>query len=350
MPRPFPSLQAKARGPLLQVLKTSVAAIAAWLSCNLVLGQPAPIFATIAALLVVQPSVNQSLIKGVERSVGVIFGVLLAFVAGALFGSATWVVLAVILVSLLLAWALRLTPGSANQIPISAMLVVALGGQTASHAGERFIETIIGAAIGLTVNVLIVPPVLLEPARAAIARLASGIASTLDELAESLTTAQSPARREQILLTARGLRTAQDDATNAVTAAQDSLMLNPLGGRHRADLERDRTFLTSLTILVTRVLGMTRALNDHYDNELSTDPVVASIAAECGRAAHDVRLLARQLHRPDDRTGAQPITAELPALTAPLVIARPHPEHWILVGSLMEDLRRVREELIGQAD
>lgn len=350
MRRPFPSLRATARSPLLQVLKTSIAAIAAWVVCNLVLGQQAPIFATIAALLVVQPSVNQSLVKGVERSTGVILGVLLAFAASEVFGTATWVVLVVILVSLLLAWVLRLTPGSANQIPISAMLVVALGGQTPGYAGERVIETFIGAAIGLAVNVLIVPPVLLGPAREAITRLADGIANTLDELAESLRSEQQPAQREATLLRARELRKLQTDAAAAVTAAQDSLMLNPLGGRHRAAIERDRAFLASLTVLVTRVLGMTRALNDHYDNELSTDPVVRSIAVEFGRAAHDVRLLARELQRPIDREGARPITAELPALTAPLVIARPHPEHWILVGSLMEDLRRVREELIGQAD
>lgn len=346
MRQPFPSLQAKARSPLLQVLKTSVAAIAAWLVCNLALGQQAPIFATIAALLVVQPSVNQSLAKGVERSIGVILGVLLAFAASEVFGKATWVVLAVILVSLLLAWVLRLTPGSANQIPISAMLVVALGGQT---PGNRVVETFIGAAIGLAVNVLIIPPVLLSPAQGAITRLAEGIANTLDELAESLRSEQQAAQREATLLRARELRKLQTDAAAAVTAAQDSLMLNPLGGKHRTAIERDRAILASLTVLVTRVLGMTRALNDHYDNELSTDPVVRSIAVEFSRAAHDVRLLARDLHRPVDR-GGDPITAELPALTAPLVIAQPHPEHWILLGSLMEDLRRVREELIGQTD
>jgi hypothetical protein len=30
------------------------------------------------------------------------------------------------------------------------------------------------------------------------------------------------------------------------------------------------------------------------------------------------------------------------------VIARPHPQHWILIGSLMEDLRRVRDEIVGE--
>jgi hypothetical protein len=42
-----------------------------------------------------------------------------------------------------------------------------------------------------------------------------------------------------------------------------------------------------------------------------------------------------------------PSRAELPALTAPLVVTTPNAEHWILLGSLLEDLRRVREEILG---
>jgi hypothetical protein len=26
----------------------------------------------------------------------------------------------------------------------------------------------------------------------------------------------------------------------------------------------------------------------------------------------------------------------------------PNPEHWILIGSLLEDMRRVREEIVGE--
>jgi uncharacterized membrane protein YccC len=348
MARALPALRAKTRSPLLQVVKASVAATIAWLGCSLALGQPIPIFATIAALLVVQPSVNQSLAKGLERGIGVVLGVVLAFAAGELFGTSAWVALTVILLSLLLAWALRLTPGSANQIPISAMLVVALGGGTLQYAGERVVETVIWAAIGFAVNILIVPPVLLGPANDAVTRLAGGIAGTLDELASAL---RAPTPRDELgamLARARLLRTMADAAGDAVSAAQESLMFNPLGTRFRAPLERDGAFLRSLSVLVTRVLGMTRAVHDHYDDALPEDPIVRSIATELDRAAHDVRLSARNLVR--NAEAAEPVTAELPALTAPLVIAVPHAEHWILVGSLMEDLRRVREELAGPAD
>ncbi|MCU1525993.1 MAG: hypothetical protein JWO18_2887 [Microbacteriaceae bacterium] len=345
------SLRASSRSPLLQVLKTSVAAILAWLICVIALNQPLPIFAAIAALLVVQPSVNQSLAKGVERSVGVIFGVLLAYGSSLLFGHSSWTVLGIIVVSLLIAWALRLSPGSANQIPISAMLVLAIGVQTPGYAVNRIIETVIGAIVGLLVNAAIVPPVLLTPAHAAVAELATSIAATLRSLAGSLRSPRTPSELTTVLSDARRLRPQRDSAAEALTRAEESLMLNPRGGRHRAVLERDRELLASLTILVTRVLGMARALHDRYDPDLHDDPVVASIAVELDRAAHDLLLMARD-PRPaaEVREDADPITAELPALTAPLVITRPDAQHWILVGSLMEDLRRVREEIIGGTD
>ena len=44
-----------------------------------------------------------------------------------------------------------------------------------------------------------------------------------------------------------------------------------------------------------------------------------------------------------------PVQEEDPALTQPLVVARP-PEHWLLVGALLEDLRRIHEALTEQND
>ncbi|HUG51898.1 MAG TPA: FUSC family protein [Terrimesophilobacter sp.] len=346
------SLRASSRSPLLQVLKTSLASVGAWVVCVVLLNQPLPIFAAIAALLVVQPSVNLSLAKGIERSLGVVIGVILASGATLLFGHAMWVVLGIIVVSLLLAWALQLTPGSSVQIPISAMLVVAMGAQTPGYAASRVLETMIGAVIGLIVNVVVVPPVLLAPAHDSVTRLADAIATTLESLADGLLSRKNPEVFEKILVDARDLRRLRDAAGSDITRAGDSLMLNPRGAKHRDLLDRDKDFLASLTILVTRVLGVARAIRDHYDVDLSDNPVVRSVATELARAGHDVRLLAR--HRQDPGgTGMpggsdrMPITAELPALTAPLLISKPHPEHWILIGSLMEDLRRIREVITG---
>lgn len=334
------------RSSLLQVLKTSVAAVIAWVVAGFALQQPLPIFAAIAALLVVQPSVTQSIEKGIERSIGVVAGVVIALGAGQIFGDYSWVILSVIIISVLVAWALRLSPGSANQIPISAMLVLALGGQNAGYAVERIVETIIGAMIGLIVNLAIVAPVFVSPARVAVAALTKKTAVVLDSLARALSTPQSDAELRRLLNDARMLHDLRDAASDALRQGANSLTLNPRRSKHHRMLRRETELFEMLTVLVTRTLGMARAIHDRYDTNLMTDPVVISIARELERAAHDLRLRGRA---PGERESAPP-TRELLTLTAPLTVLTAHPEHWILIGSLLEDARRVHEVIVGDSD
>src|SRR6218665_1883829 len=87
--------------------------------------------------------------------------------------------------------------------------------------------------------------------------------------------------------------------------------------------------------IVTQIIGMTRAYRDHYDSALHTDAAVAAIAEQLRRAANDARRVVTST------------TEVRPALTAPLVIITPGP-HWILVGALLEDLRRIRLELLDE--
>jgi hypothetical protein len=145
------------------------------------------------------------------------------------------------------------------------------------------------------------------------------------------------------------LRPLHTKAVAEVDRGLESLTLNPLRRRHRALLEADRELLATLTVLVNRVVGMTRAVHDRYDPSLAEEPVVRGIATELTRAAHDVRLLAEHALPGDGRVdGADP--REEPALTAPLVVLQPSEEHWILIGSLLEDIRRIRSEIIGGAE
>ena len=138
-------------------------------------------FAAIAALLVVQPSLNQSLTKAIERSIGVFAGVVIASILGILLGSGTWVILLATVVALLIAWALKMTAGTANQVAIGALLVLALGhGDTHVRARPRA-ETVIGAVIGILINLALVPPVAVAPARDAVTRLGDELANSSND-------------------------------------------------------------------------------------------------------------------------------------------------------------------------
>ncbi|AGW41519.1 hypothetical protein O159_14620 [Leifsonia xyli subsp. cynodontis DSM 46306] len=339
------NIRATTRIPLLQVVKTAAAMIVAWIIARLLLPGELPVFAMIAALLVVQPSVNQSLGRAIERSLGVIVGVMVAYLIGIAFGANSWIVLLAVIASLLLAWALKLTPGSANQVPISAMLVLSLGATNADYAWARIIETILGAAIGVIVNIAVVPPVQTGPARASVLGLGREIAATLDRLAIALTSRQTPGERNALLIEARLLRPLEKKAETALTTAGESLTLNPRQTKHRRVLAHDQALFERLKPLITRSLGMTRAFHDHYDDSLLEEPTMSAIAEELRRAAHDLRLLARGPDAPaEDPDGA---TTGVPVLTAPLVVRTPDPGHWVLLGSLMEDLRRIHAEITG---
>lgn len=339
-------IRATQRAPLLQVLKSAAATVAAWLIAGWVLPGPLPVFAAIAALLVVQPSVNQSLSKALERSAGVIIGVVIAVLLTLLLGSQSWVVLAAVVVAMLVAWALRASTGTANQVAISALLVLALGASNPAYAVERIIETLIGAAIGLIVNVLIVPPVLSGPARRDVTLLGREVAASLDRLADALPSVRTGPQLHELMLQVRLLRPMKDAADASLKAAEDSLALNPRRSRHRDELAGIRELHERLSPVVTQVIGMTRAYFDHYDDALADDPTVRAIAEQLHRAGHDVRLAVQtQAADTSDAPGEAPMTSAIPALTAPLVVRPPASDHWILVGSLMEDLRRIHGEL-----
>ncbi|GGF13457.1 FUSC family protein [Subtercola lobariae] len=337
------------RIPFLQVLKTSVAAVVAWFVCVWLLTGLTPLFAVIAAILVVQPSVTQSFGKALERVVGVIIGVIVAYFVGLVFGQgSSWVIPLAVVLALLLGWVLRLGVTSAAQIPISAMLVLALGTTTPGYALDRIIETIIGAVIGVAVNLLIVPPVALQPVHEAVAGLGNEVSNILDSMAQVLSAPTLPKDRTELLVEARLLTPMRAKAAAALANGEESLKYNPRRSVHRDLLERDGQLLAMLTILVTRVTGMARGVYDLYDDDLLDEPIVGEIVSELRRAAHDLRLVIQNAELP----GTEPdtVTDEMPALTAPLDIGVPRSEHWVLLGFLLEDLRRIHEELVAATE
>ena len=343
------NVQTKKRIPFLQLAKTIIATLLAWFAALWVYPDQQPIFAAIAAIIVIQPSINQSLGKAIERSTGVVLGVALALGASLIFGSHSWLVLLTIMVAFIAGWVFKFTPGTANQIAISAMLVIAIGSATPEYALGRIVETIIGAAIAFVVNAVIVPPVAVGPSQQAIALLGANIAEVLEDVGSVLRRETSYEVLSNIHTRARDLRPQLDKANATLRSAQESLRFNVFKGTHGPELDAQQHLLEQLAVLVTRTIGVARGVRDNYDETVISEPGISQIAEEFMRSGHDLRLLVRDAGLPAAKQ-AHPDTQELPALTEPIKLSPPSGYNWILIGFLMENLRRIRDEITGTAD
>jgi uncharacterized membrane protein YccC len=176
-----------------RTLRLTGAAVAAYLAALLLLDDPRPVLAPLTALLVVQVTLVGTVADSLRRILSVIAGVAVAVVFSAFVGFSWWSLGLIIAVSLLVGQFLRL---GAHQleVPISAMLVLAVGGSETA-ATDRISATIVGAVVGLAVNVVFPPAVQSQSAEAAVEEYAAEVAELLEQVAEGI---QGPATREQI--------------------------------------------------------------------------------------------------------------------------------------------------------
>ena len=134
-----------------------------------------------------QATATSTLFSGVERVLAVLAGVAIAtgfaFVVGLTWWSLGILVAAAIVVGQLL----RLGP-NLIEVPISAMLVLGVGFTAGAEAAalSRLVETLIGAAVGVLVNVAFPPAVRSRYAGQAVQRLAEEIAALLEEAAQGM--------------------------------------------------------------------------------------------------------------------------------------------------------------------
>ncbi|SCF92905.1 FUSC family protein [Streptomyces sp. Cmuel-A718b] len=153
-----PRLHRPARYQVVQSLKAAAAAIIAWALTGWWLEAPMALMAPWAAVALVQGTVYRSLRTAVQIVLMITAGTLLAAGAAAFTGNTMIAVVVALPLTTLLG---HLAPvgGQGLYAPTTALFVLAYGSYSWPAVGHRLLETLVGAAVGIAVNALVLPPV-----------------------------------------------------------------------------------------------------------------------------------------------------------------------------------------------
>ncbi|MFJ4621775.1 aromatic acid exporter family protein [Streptomyces sp. NPDC088812] len=258
---PLVRLVKRHREPVVvQALRSAAAATIAYVIALRLSPEAAPLTAPLTALLVVQVTLYATLTNSVRRVNAVVAGVLVAIAFSLLVGL-TWWSLALVIVAALAVGHLVRVDEYVQEVAISAMLV--LGVTTVGDtAWARVLETVIGAVVGLGINLLLPPPVWVEEAGESIEGLARRVRQMMLRIGDQASGHTPFVEAAARLHEARRLDHDIVQVDAALRQAEDSLRLNPRvreGVLHRVVL---RTGLDTLEICTVVLRVLARTLTD----------------------------------------------------------------------------------------
>ncbi len=349
----------RGRRPGLRTAKTTLAAVLSFVLAQELGTSAQPVLAPLTALLVVQLTMYETVASGLQRVASVLAGVLIA-VGVATYVGLTWWSLGIVVAASLIIGRLLHLGAHLLEVPISAMLVLAVGGAEGA-ALERIYETLIGAGVGVAVNAVIAAPLYVQPASDALGELAERMAAFLRELADQLGAGWSREAADRMLNQARRLGAEVNRADVTLARAQESARLNPRGALAREAQPRLRTGLTGLERTSVTIRSLCRSLLDRtyfvpseqeetvYDARVRAElahvlaaaadavehvSAVTSGTADQDAARTEVDRRLSELHRRRDRL-AELLLEES---TADRAVWQQH-------GALLTDLDRMRTEI-----
>jgi hypothetical protein len=344
------------RIPGVRTAKTTLAAVVSYEVAAAATGDRQPVLAALTALLVVQLTLYETVTSGLRRVLSVVAGVLVALGFSYVVGITWWSLGLLIVAALVVGQVLRVG-SQLMEVPISAMLVLAVGQHGERVAFGRVYETLIGAAVGVGVNAAIAPPLYVQPAGDAIRELSVRTAAVLRRAGSDLRAGWSHEAAKSWLDQARRLGTDVDKAERAFARAEASLRFNP-----RARLVTPgarpslRGALAALEHASVSVRGIARALADRAESTPGESPYPEEERRDLGNLLDDVALAVERFGRlaTDDASGPTADDAELRTALSIAhagrdrladTLATGGPEVWPLHGSLLTDIDRVLREV-----
>ncbi|PFG30641.1 aromatic acid exporter family member 1 [Paramicrobacterium agarici] len=333
---------------LLQILKSVVAATAAWWISLNVLNSALPFLAPWTALLTVHATVYRSLSRGVQTTVSSAIGVALSFVIGNYLGVHLWTFALALFVGLVGA---RLSWIRDEGVAIATTAIFVLGSGFSDQEPlllNRLVEVGLGVAIGVAVNLVVIPPLREQQAARYVDSINRRMGTVLESMADEFSASWDTDRADAWFDEAQAMSDELQSAWQTVKFARESRRGNPrrgirriaqwskqgggtTGKNHRPSYEN---ILSRVDEGVSHLLHLTRTLQEgtyasgEWDEQFREGWV--AIARDAGRAIAD----------PD--ADVEPIADRLAELTAALSDDHSLPTStWPIYGSLISSLNHI---------
>lgn len=339
-----------------QVFKSALAASASYAIAATLVDHKFPFFAPMAALLTIQVTIFNSYSRGLQRILAIILGVGVALMAFHFTGANWWIIFIITFVTLMIGTRLGLGIAAINQVPMSALLILATKAFVPMYAFYRIVDTILGTLVAVLVNLLLWPPDNLPKAEQAVDDLAGQIVGLLKDVAHAV-------RREQavdpqdLMRRARQLDKQVGKTLTTITTAQQSLKFNPRVKRLSPITERYRTLIGTLERVGVQTRGIAKSVTELLPQQESL-PNADQLARLLETASDQVRFFVRSRVDGDDLAKTRALDAfgrsrELYQTLAENALGafhQPYRDSWTRYGGILADVSHMLKELADQLE
>lgn len=329
------------RTDLLQILKATLATGVAWVVAAHVLELQQAFLAPWLALLTVHATVYRTVWRGSQAVLASGLGLVVSYVAVQLLGYdlvATPALVISVLVGLLLARAF-LARDEGVAVATTALFVITAGYGSHQAAEEmmlshRFLDTLVGVATGLLVNLLVAPPLDDRVVDSATSDVTRRLGQLLVRMAEDLRGDVDEGVSQEWLEATRDLDDSLDRAQQHLAFTRESRWANPLRHRSRrtADPDRAEAVIYRLEDGIAQARAVARIVHESVVAAEEWDP-------EFRRRWTDVlERVGQRVADPGRDTGGAP---GLDDLVRDLSVADLPDRRWPLYGALITALGNV---------
>lgn len=334
---------------LLQIAKGVIAATGAWWVSDAVLDSQMAFLAPWTALLTVHATVYRSLSRGVQTTIASTIGVAVSFLIGNYLGVSLWTFALAMFVGLAGA---RLSWIRDEGVAIATTAIFVLGSGFDSQQPllvDRLLELVLGVAVGLAVNLLMIPPLRDRQATRYIDSVNRQMGEVLTDMSKQFSRSWDADAAQEWFERTEAMSRELDSAWQTVRFARESRRINPrtaLRSRRKrdrrdsadsadsAEKESYENILFRVDEGISHLRNLARTLREASSSEREWNSWFreewASIVADAGRSIAD----------PD--VEVEPIFDRLQQLSTDISQDRALPQAtWPIYGSLITSLRHI---------